>query len=170
MIRVERLAPAPREADQTQGAHAHCRAIRTRVFVEEQAVPATEEWDGLDGEAIHFLAWSDASMPPCPVGTARLRLLAGFAKAERVAVLRDARGRRVGLALMRALEERPSPTARASSTARAGRRDPLLREARLPRRGPVFAEAGIDHRRCTSPRRSLAADLISLAADPSCSR
>lgn len=31
------------------------RHIRTRVFIEEQAVPEADEWDGLDLEATHFL-------------------------------------------------------------------------------------------------------------------
>ena len=152
MIRVERLAPAPREADRTQGAHAHCRAIRTRVFVEEQGVPATEEWDDLDDEAIHFLAWSDASPPPRPVGTARLRLLAGFAKAERVAVLRDARGRRVGHALMRALER--EALAHGAGELRLHAQVaviPFYEKLGYRAEGPVFAEAGIDHRRMHKP-------------------
>lgn len=78
---------------------AACRAIRHTVFVLEQAVPDEEEWDGLDGEAIHLLARDAAGRP---VGTARILLDGEVAKIGRVAVLREARGRGVGMALMRA--------------------------------------------------------------------
>ena len=36
-----------------------CRAIRRAVFVQEQNVPEDEEWDGLDGAAVHLLARDD---------------------------------------------------------------------------------------------------------------
>ncbi|WP_136067157.1 GNAT family N-acetyltransferase [Modicisalibacter radicis] len=69
--------------------------IRRRVFIEEQAVPQEEEWDGRDDGCLHFLAWLDAR----PVGTARL-LPDGHI--GRVAVLATGRGRGIGLALMQA--------------------------------------------------------------------
>lgn len=79
---------------------AACHEIRRRVFVVEQGVSDEEEWDDLDGECAHFLA-----LDPEPIGTARLRIVDGrLGKAQRVAVLPSARGRRVGTALMVALE------------------------------------------------------------------
>ena len=65
-----------------------CRAIRRAVFVQEQNVPEDEEWDGLDGAAIHLLARDDQG---AAVGTARI-LLAD----EALAGLSVAEGERVG--------------------------------------------------------------------------
>lgn len=76
---------------------AHCCAIRARVFIEEQGVPAADEWDEHDATATHFLIFNSTSV----VGTARLRLLPPRAKIERVAVLQAARGQGMGTALMR---------------------------------------------------------------------
>lgn len=78
-----------------------CFALRRIVFVQEQRVSEEEEWDGLDSACLHFLATNDG----VPVGTARLRELDGKAKAERVAVLLEARGLGVGRAVMDALHE-----------------------------------------------------------------
>lgn len=68
--------------------------IRRIVFIEEQAVPLEEEWDGRDDECLHFLAWQGERA----MGTARL-LPDGHI--GRVAVLKEARGLGVGLQLMR---------------------------------------------------------------------
>lgn len=32
------------------------RSIRQKVFIEEQGVPAADEWDDKDDQALHFLA------------------------------------------------------------------------------------------------------------------
>jgi len=45
------------------------RRIRKVVFIEEQNVPETLEWDGLDDDASHFLALESADRN---VGCARL--------------------------------------------------------------------------------------------------
>jgi predicted GNAT family N-acyltransferase len=72
------------------------RAIRTRVFIEEQKVPPALEWDGLDAESIHMLALTSA----VPIGTARLT---PDNRIGRMAVLADWRERGVGKALLQAL-------------------------------------------------------------------
>jgi predicted GNAT family N-acyltransferase len=43
-------------------------AIRTEVFMQEQAVSSADEWDGLDESAIHFLLENDQQA----IGCARL--------------------------------------------------------------------------------------------------
>ena len=74
------------------------RAIRRRVFVEEQGIGEALEFDGLDDQARHLLA----SVEGEPAGTLRVRLLehGRIAKIERVAVLAPHRKHRVGRALM----------------------------------------------------------------------
>jgi predicted GNAT family N-acyltransferase len=76
-----------------------CYAIRKTVFVEEQAVPLELELDEYDATATHFLL-RDGDMPQA---TARLLDKHGLAKIGRVAVLREARGRGLGLFLMQAV-------------------------------------------------------------------
>lgn len=71
-------------------------AIRRAVFIEEQQVSETLEWDGRDVAARHVLAWVDAR----PVATGRL-LPCGHV--GRMAVLAEFRGRGVGTAVLRML-------------------------------------------------------------------
>lgn len=79
-----------------------CRALRRVVFIEEQGVSEADEVDGLDGKAIHLLAWDGA----CPVGTARLLVKGEVGKIGRVCVLPEVRGTGLGAALIAAaLEE-----------------------------------------------------------------
>ena len=74
-----------------------CFAIREAVFIGEQNVDAALERDGLDDDCIHYLAEAGGRA----VGTARVRVLDDCYKFQRVAVLKAARGRNVGAALMR---------------------------------------------------------------------
>ena len=48
-----------------------CHALRRSVFIEEQNVNEADEVDGLDRDALHFLA----KVKDQPVGTARLLFL-----------------------------------------------------------------------------------------------
>jgi len=64
-------------------------SIRAAVFMAEQACPYEEEFDGNDLCATHFLVFDG----PHAVGTLRMRWFAGFAKLERVVLLRGQRGR-----------------------------------------------------------------------------
>lgn len=63
-----------------QRAEPQLRHIRETVFVHEQGVAAEEEWDGMDGECQHFLAYENAGALAdgselVAVGCARLREL-----------------------------------------------------------------------------------------------
>lgn len=78
-----------------------CRKLRRIVFIEEQGVPEADELDALDGEAIHLLAVEGEAL-----GSARLLVLGDTGKIGRVCVLRAARGRGIGAALIRAAVER----------------------------------------------------------------
>ncbi|MFC1416855.1 GNAT family N-acetyltransferase [Streptacidiphilus cavernicola] len=85
-------------------------AIRREVFIEEQGVPAEEEWDELDATSVHLLA---LDRDGTPLGTGRLihgpQALAitgrpGAVLLGRLAVLKRARGTGLGVALVRAVE------------------------------------------------------------------
>ena len=121
-----------------------CLDIRLKVFVDGQNVPLEEEVDGLDELCTHFLGFNGGS----PLGTARLRITEhGEARAERVAVLEEARGTGVGAAVMTLLQK---------TAAQHGHREVVL-HAQVPvipfyerlgyvAEGPVFMDCDIPHR------------------------
>lgn len=124
-----------------------CYRIRWDVFVHEQAVPEDLEIDQADQTAKHALISVDGS----PAGTARLLLDTpnkGEAKIGRVATLAAFRGRGLASALMRFLE---------AEAARQGQRKitldaqvaviPLYERLGYVAFGPIFDDAGIDHRK-----------------------
>lgn len=80
---------------------AQAKAIRQRVFIEEQDCPPEEEWDGFDDVSRHMLGRVDRA----PVATARWRTVpyaeALVAKLERFAVLPAYRGQGYGRRLVR---------------------------------------------------------------------
>ncbi len=69
------------------------RAIRTPVFIEEQAVAPDFEWDELDASAIHILTQFDNQPIAC------LRII-DYHKIGRMAVLKEWRGLGLGAALL----------------------------------------------------------------------
>ncbi len=75
--------------------------IRELVFVVEQEVDASEEYDEFEDSSVHFLA----KIEGVSVGTARWRFTANGIKMERFAVLKEARGQGVGQALVAAVLE-----------------------------------------------------------------
>jgi predicted GNAT family N-acyltransferase len=76
---------------------AELTSVRRAVFIEEQNVPESIEFDGRDPDCFHVLA-SDTK--GCPVGTARMD---GKGKIGRMAVLHDYRRRSIGRKMIRAL-------------------------------------------------------------------
>lgn len=81
------------------------KAIRTRVFIEEQECPPEEEWDGFDEVSRHVLGMVDGT----PIATARWRTVPYeqelVAKLERFAVLPERRGAGYGRALVKYVME-----------------------------------------------------------------
>jgi ElaA protein len=118
-------------------------AIRRAVFVDEQAVPETDEVDGLDPECLHWLA-CDATGP---VATLRVRILEDAAKIQRVAVLARARGTGSGAALMRRVMEDLREMG-VDRTILGAQIDAIGFYERLGfvAHGPVYEDAGIPHR------------------------
>ena len=70
--------------------------IREKVFIEEQKVTPQLEWDGLDEEAIHFLAHQNI----VAIGCARAIINHNAMQLGRMAVLKEHRHRGVGSALI----------------------------------------------------------------------
>jgi predicted GNAT family N-acyltransferase len=120
------------------------RRIRLDVFVHEQGVPESLEWDAQDAAAVHLLALDGAGRP---IGTARL-LPTG--QIGRMAVLPEWRGRGVGGALLREILAiaadggYPDIFLNAQTSAL-----PFYVRAGFRPVGDAFDEAGIPHRRMT---------------------
>jgi predicted GNAT family N-acyltransferase len=117
------------------------RELRTDVFVREQSVPETEEWDGLDVDCFHAIAEHPTQGV---IGTGRLH---PSGKLGRMAVRAEWRRHGVGAAILRFL---------LGEAARRGL-DTVYLHAQVPVLGfyarygfmvdgPEFNEAGIPHR------------------------
>jgi predicted GNAT family N-acyltransferase len=117
------------------------RAIRHAVFVVEQRVPESLEWDDADATSLHALARSASGEA---IGCARL-LPDGHI--GRVAVLVAWRRRGAGSALLRRLidEARARGHARVLLNAQVDAM-PFYARYGFVARGDVFDEAGIAHR------------------------
>ena len=125
-----------------------CFSIRLEVFVREQRVPAQEERDEHDPAALHFLA---LGADGAAAGTARVLFTpAGIAKIGRVAVLRPARGRGLGAALLAAAEAE-LPLARSYALDAQVQALPFYERLGYAATGPAFMEAGIPHRHMVKP-------------------
>lgn len=122
------------------------RAIRQRVFVEEQRCPPEEEWDAFDKTSHHILGTLDS----VPIAAARWRQVSDHtgrsAKLERFAVLPDGRGCGRGRKLI--------AFTLAAATAAGHRRFMVHAQAHLEdlyasfgfiTKGARFMEAGIPH-------------------------
>ncbi len=76
-----------------QQAEQDLRAIRTPVFIKEQAVAPDFEWDEIDQVAVHLLATQNNEPIAC------LRII-DFHKIGRMAVLKEFRGNGLGATLL----------------------------------------------------------------------
>jgi predicted GNAT family N-acyltransferase len=122
-----------------QAARVEASRIRIAVFVEEQRVPAELEMDDRDADCLHALAFEGGRA----VGTGRL-LPDGHI--GRMAVLREARSRGVGGAILERLveEARRRGMARVALSAQTHALG-FYRRHGFSAVGPVFDEAGIPH-------------------------
>ena len=116
------------------------QSVRRRVFVEEQGIPESEEWDDVDPVARHVLVLAKNREP---VGTGRLE---PTGKIGRVAVLPQYRGTGVGSLIMGHLVNQATESGftrvylHAQTTA-AG----FYRRLGFRAEGPAFDECGIPH-------------------------
>lgn len=113
--------------------------IRREVFVREQGIPESGEWDDEDATSVHIIATLNRE----PVGTGRLNR-AG--KIGRIAVLPGLRGRGIGtLILGRLLEEARRLGIREPCLHAQVQAVPFYERLGFERKGEVFDEAGIPH-------------------------
>jgi len=113
--------------------------IRREVFVREQQIPESDEWDGEDATSVHVIARLNRD----PVGTGRLD---PAGKIGRIAVLAGLRGRGIGTSILRRLLD---------EARRLGIREPYLHaqvqavpfyeKLGFASGGDAFDEAGIPH-------------------------
>jgi predicted GNAT family N-acyltransferase len=144
---VVRVAAGPEDLDA-------CFAVRKEVFVVEQEVPEELEYDTYDKSAVHVLAIAEDGTP---LGTGRLLYGADAAgktgggpevgSLGRLAVSAAARGLGVGAALVRGIEDAARGRGLGAvdlhaQTHALGFYERLGYEVY----GPVFLDAGIDHR------------------------
>ena len=116
------------------------KAIRNKVFVEEQGVPPELEWDGLDEQSYHVLAYAPDGTP---IGTGRL-LQDGHI--GRVAVLMEWRGKGVGRALLEMLLVIANKMGNDEVKLHAQTRVVNFYKKRgFTKQGKEFMEAGIPH-------------------------
>jgi predicted GNAT family N-acyltransferase len=128
----------------------NCLRLRWTVFVEEQGVRPSEEVDARDrSDALHALALLDG----IPCGTGRVIFEApGLAKIQRMAVIDDARGKGVGVALLRFLEDeaRVRGATRFTLDAQVQAR-PFYEKAGYTAFGSIFDDARIPHIQMRKP-------------------
>jgi predicted GNAT family N-acyltransferase len=70
-----------KQTDQLDTIYQDARTIRHHVFVEEQGIDESDEFDGTDSDAIHFVAYVDGT----PVATARTTVTEAGIHIQRVA-------------------------------------------------------------------------------------
>lgn len=119
--------------------------IRKKVFVIEQEVDADQEYDEFEKTSIHFLARIDG----IPVGTARWRFTSNGVKLERFAVLKGARGKGVGQALVKAvlddIQAEPSSNKKTKYLHSQLAAVPLYLKFGFKKVGNIFEECNILH-------------------------
>ena len=127
-------------------------AIRRAVFVQEQRIPETLEWDEHDATALHAVARNRLGRV---IGTARLLSEApGVGRIGRMAVHRNLRGGGQGAAVLRALEAAAKARGDREITLHAQRSaEAFYRRLGYSPHGAPFEEAGIAH---IEMRRTLA--------------
>jgi ElaA protein len=117
--------------------------LREAVFCGEQGVTLDGDRDGRDRDAVQLIAVEDGAV----VGTCRVLVEGGDAKFGRLAVRRDARGRGIGAALLRAAEEEAvAAGARRMGLAAQTSAMGLYAAAGFAPYGDVYEDEGIAHR------------------------
>lgn len=115
-------------------------AIRQAVFIDEQGVPASLEWDGQDADSIHFIARTGDNAVGC------IRLLPS-GQISRLSVLQQYRHQGIGRSLLDAVENEAQVRGMPEIFLHAQTQATHFYEAGgFSGTGGIFVEAGIPHR------------------------
>lgn len=130
-----------------QAAAAH---VRRAVFIHEQCIPESEEWDNDDTGAVHAVVRNLAGLPLATGRLIYLNQAAGQARIGRMAVLRCSRGIGLGDVVLRALMDaaRARQIQLLSLSAQCGAMGFYARHG-FAAEGAVYDEVGIPHQRMT---------------------
>lgn len=124
--------------------HEFIRLVRMAVFCREQSIPQELDFDGLDPECRHVLAFANSGEP---IGTARMQ---SDGHLGRIAVLKDRRKQGIGKALVESLiavaKDEGLPQVYLNAQVHAV---PFYEELGFRAEGEAFLEAGIEHYRMT---------------------
>jgi predicted GNAT family N-acyltransferase len=115
-------------------------AIRKTVFVEEQGVDATLEYDH-EEEAHHYLLFLGEK----PIATARWRETGQGIKLERFAVLPQFRNRGIGEVILKEVLKDVTPLGKMVYLHSQVKAVPFYERNGFVKEGPMFTEAGIGH-------------------------
>ena len=121
-----------------------CMRLRRAVFIDEQGVSEAEEFDGQDDGCTHVLA----KIHGIPVGSARFRVLDGYAKIQRVCVSPEKRGQGIGAAVIGFVIERVA-AGKSAKTVRLSAQSHALdfyRKMGFRAFGDEYLDAGIPHK------------------------
>ncbi|MFJ7890322.1 GNAT family N-acetyltransferase [Lysinibacillus xylanilyticus] len=129
---------------ETAKEHEDAFAVRKQVFVKEQGVPLHLECDAEDASATHFIMYEDND----PVGAARLRSIEDdAAKIERVCILQDQRGKKLGALIMKEMEKHAILINKKKLKLNAqSYAIPFYEKLGYTVTSPEFMDAGIPHR------------------------
>ena len=142
---------------ETSKEFADCVYVRSTVFIEEQQDSISGEFDGLDDNATHFIAYDSLGEA---VATCRFRLIenGSIGKLERVAVLKSARGQGVaGAVCQAAMDEMVNQGAVEAKTHAQSYVASLYEKLGFESYGDEFMEAAIAHRAMRRPFKKSAA-------------
>lgn len=120
-------------------------SIRRKVFVVEQGVAPENECDEFEKTSNHYLA----KLNDMPVGAARWRITDKGVKLERFAVLKEARGKGVGISLVKAvlndIDSIPEASGKIKYLHAQLSAVPLYSKFNFEKVGDIFEECNILH-------------------------
>ena len=116
--------------------------IRREVFVEEQGVALADEFDQYENQAKHILVYSEDA----PVGTARLRVVDGWAKLERICLQAPYRKSGLGSVIISTLEAMAAEQGLRQAKLHGQKQaEGFYQKLGYRAASPVFMEDGIPH-------------------------
>jgi len=120
---------------------AQARSIRKKVFIEEQNVEESDEFDEYEDISKHYLIFEGDKA----VGTARWRHIADKIKLERFAVLKEYRGQKVGDQILEAVLEEVLILKKPIYLHAQLKAIPFYERRGFKKVGEMFSECEIDH-------------------------